>query len=223
MKSAQDIDHKNVALLMPWYVNGTLSKEESEQVAGHIRTCSHCAHDFKATSRMWSIFEEDKNIYPFPKESLDNMLCRIDAYEDAENASTAFIKMQEDNKDKRFSLRSVAAVSLLFLFLASSSLVYLYQVTAPEYVVLSNGSLAETQSIQVKIIFNAAITDLEIHDLLNEINGSIAKSVLDDRSYIVSIPVERGDFDSLLASLTMLTNHEHVEHVELEAGNDDSR
>lgn len=217
------MDHKNTALLMPWYVNDTLPKEESIQVAHHIQSCSDCALEYQATKEMWQLLGDDKNIYPFPKKSLDKMLHQIDACEKKNESPMVLGAMKDEIKEKIFSARPISIVALLFILVASAGSFYFYQSVEPEYVVLTNSERGEIQSIQVKILFDEAITELAVHDLLNEVNGAIVKSILEDRSYIVSIPVERGDFESLLASLTMLTNHDYIEYVELEGSNENDR
>ena len=38
--------------LIPWYIEGTLSKEEEQMVAGHLRACDRCRDDLVATMRL---------------------------------------------------------------------------------------------------------------------------------------------------------------------------
>ncbi len=42
MADLQDVKHREILELLPWYVNKTLHPEESQQVERHLRSCSEC-------------------------------------------------------------------------------------------------------------------------------------------------------------------------------------
>ena len=44
-----------VDLLLPWYLNDTLEKEENARVKKHLRSCSICQEEFAAIKREQNI------------------------------------------------------------------------------------------------------------------------------------------------------------------------
>ena len=104
MKDFDPREHDEVALLLPWHVNGTLSDAANARVEAHLAQCDVCTRDVSRErlirGRMQAI---DTPVEYLPTASLHRFNARLDAAE-----STAAAARGEPRSD-RAVLRTLAA------------------------------------------------------------------------------------------------------------------
>ena len=77
MSTAETADHTE-ALLLPWYVNGTLSKDERSRVAQHLEQCSDCRSAVVELRRMDEVISEDATTPLVPQPRVAEFMNGLD-------------------------------------------------------------------------------------------------------------------------------------------------
>lgn len=73
--------HENAELLLPWYVNGTLSEAERLQVAAHVETCSSCRTAVAELETIASSVGRNGVTPIVPKPDVQGLMDRLDQAE----------------------------------------------------------------------------------------------------------------------------------------------
>jgi anti-sigma factor RsiW len=63
------VSHSDVALLLPWYVNATLSEEERRAVDDHLAACAECAREVEELGRWQGALREVEEDAALPHPS----------------------------------------------------------------------------------------------------------------------------------------------------------
>ena len=78
-ENMQKLDHVEIDLLLPWYVNDTLEPAEHDRVAAHITTCATCQENVSLLSGIQSAVVRNKATPIVPQPQVDDFLNTIDA------------------------------------------------------------------------------------------------------------------------------------------------
>ncbi len=78
-ENKQELDHVEIDLLLPWYVNDTLDPAEHDRVAAHITTCATCQENVSLLSGIQSAVVRNKATPIVPQPRVDDFLNTIDA------------------------------------------------------------------------------------------------------------------------------------------------
>jgi anti-sigma factor RsiW len=73
--------HRELALLLPWYVNGRLDAEEARQVEAHLAICPSCQRDVAELSRLLQTQAEAYDHRPVDEGKMHALLDRIEGAE----------------------------------------------------------------------------------------------------------------------------------------------
>jgi Putative zinc-finger len=78
-------EHKELAALLPWYVNGTLAEAKRAEVDAHLAGCTDCRQDLAAERRIHAAVTAEPTVEYMPTASLRRLNARLDgAQHDAE-------------------------------------------------------------------------------------------------------------------------------------------
>lgn len=84
------VDHDELDLLLPWFVNGTLKGAEREMMDRHVADCAECRENAVVLRRMQAAVNEDVTIPMPPRSRFDELLAAVDR-QDAAAAPTAWL------------------------------------------------------------------------------------------------------------------------------------
>jgi hypothetical protein len=77
-------NHGEVSELLPWYVNGTLDKEECQLVRQHVDNCPDCRDDFEFLCRVNSVVNKSSPAPIVPQPRVEEFFSTFDTDRDAE-------------------------------------------------------------------------------------------------------------------------------------------
>ena len=70
--------HREVEMLLPWYVNGTLQGEELDLVPHHLRVCIVCRRELALQQRTSRAIRNSSIINLLPQLSFSRLMRRIE-------------------------------------------------------------------------------------------------------------------------------------------------
>ena len=76
-----ELDHLDLSLLLPWYLNDTLSRAERRAVEEHLGACAGCRQELEELSLLRQAVHDEAEPAPSP-EAVRRLMERVGAYEE---------------------------------------------------------------------------------------------------------------------------------------------
>lgn len=191
------------AMLLPGYVNHTLSPEEKEQVANHLKTCVSCQQEFQEVSNMQAAIKISIEQRPGPSPAaFSTLIRRIEQEKQAQqrqtsqSTTTSWWKTIESAFRSLFevqwvpALASVLIVGQAFLLLSVVNKPVEQRAQQPGGIIergIPQGTLA-TPPIQIQVKFVETAQVIEIRKLLKELGGQIVNGPTTEGLYTLEFP-----------------------------------
>ncbi len=165
-------EHDSVDALLPWYVNGTLSPEEDNQVEKHMDTCLQCRTAITELRSLQHVVQQSTNIGLVERKNLQGVLSRIDPLpaESVARKHGSLAKKISDFWDTFMTLPGgwrytvVAQFLLLALVLAVT---FDRPSTAPVFTTLSApAENTQQKSVRIRVVFAEDVLLRDIRHLL---------------------------------------------------------
>lgn len=207
--------HREISELLPWYINKTLSPDESKKVEAHLAGCAECRNDTEALKALETSVVASNEQAPRPSTNLAaRVMDRVEAYERerTRSADQRGWTLRSWFTQPSLALAELAAIVLL----AAAVAIYVGRASRFESLAGSEGrradaalaALAEQEKryqtlaqncpdtrrniVTVNVVFSPAASEKEIRDLLSKINASITQGPSPLGVYIIAIPVSEG-------------------------------
>jgi hypothetical protein len=207
-------DHREIADLIPWYVNGTLGALERQRVDAHVLTCSACRDELLLERRLYEAMAAEPAVEYMPAASLKRLQATLDARGAAAAPPPAkpvpgrafFGSMSW----RGLSAASIAVGALIAAFLAADRWSPLrYAGLPPNYHTVTTPRPRASDEV-IRAVFSPSLTLVDLQAMLDE-----------SRLKIISGPTEAGVY-SLAAtssqpvsvSLGLLRRHPEVRFAE---------
>ena len=84
--------HDELELILPWYVNGTLDKDEHAAVMRHVQVCDECRHNISLLQRMQHAATSESPSPIVPRQDLQGLFERLDVHEQTRGRLTSWAK-----------------------------------------------------------------------------------------------------------------------------------
>jgi anti-sigma factor RsiW len=207
-------DHEEVVLLIPWYVNDTLSDRDRSRVEGHLAACAACRDDLVLERRIHEGMNVESLVEYMPAASLNRLRDMLDGKSAADGAQQESVLQKPlDRRLRRWQWLTAAsfagAAAAVGLWVAGHWLQGSRDLAAPVFYTVTNPA-AHPRDEVVRAVFSPAITLVELQGLLDEA-----------QLRIISGPSEAGVY-SLAArsnlpvstSLALLRRHASVRFAE---------
>ena len=147
--------HQRFELLLPWYVCGHLGVEETEELRGHLRTCSICAREYQRLLRLREAFADLRTATPPPPPAvLDRVWSKLLRHEREQAARSGWL----------------ARVALASAALLSAAAVGIVLRSAPYHTL---GASPHSEVGIVQVVFDPHATEEQIRSLLQEVGATI--------------------------------------------------
>ena len=174
----RDSDHELAGPLLPWFVNGTLARDEHEMVERHAAGCNECKGNIALLARVRNVIGAAKATPMVPQPRPDILMDAIDA--------------QQAQRGARWA-GWVAAASIAALILMSA-IFMLARDRAPEWPLHFETATSNTDPLPMNYVlsvrFDDGATSLDHEQVLKSI-GARQISATDDPSVyrvVVALP-----------------------------------
>jgi anti-sigma factor RsiW len=176
-KSSSTTDqHQQLSLLLPWYVNHTLSADENQSVENHLKSCLLCRRELITLRRLASELKQDDDLTVAAHASLNALRSRIDFSEKrAPSGRVSVINvLTKKFAFSRFSIPVSLAACLILSVLIVGNTFELQQLNPfSNYVTLSNRHAAVIANKQIHVVFSPSVSLEQVNTLLNTVHANI--------------------------------------------------
>ncbi len=194
-----DAEHSEMEGLIPWYVNGTLSADESAAVEQHMAVCEQCQSEALRCQSLAGQLPTPQEIWkPTPAHFAD-ILANVDKLEAATvkpNASrtkaapgffrriSAWLSKTPSPVRWALAFETLAfAMLALFLVLPNSP----FPKSNGVFETLSNAESQTTKGKAIRLVFSEDMTTGELFDLLKQAKAQIRQGPSEVGSYTVEV------------------------------------
>ena len=175
---------EGVDLLLPWYLNRTLEKEEREAVKKHLRSCSICQKELTAIKREQEIYESASEEIPVP-QTFPHLAAAIEKRE-----RTIWQRIAPLIPRPQPTVATALIVAQLLIIIGLLGLLTLNPWGAGEkiYYTLSGPQTIEGKGPQLTILFQEGIEEQTLREVILDINGTIVRGPTPMGVYTVELP-----------------------------------
>lgn len=212
-RGAGESDHEEVAGLIPWYVNSSLSDQERLKVDAHIAGCAACRAELLAEQQIFDRISGAPAVEYMPAASLKRLQARLDILQsptpalDAAESPAAGIRRVPTQGWKAASI-AVMAISISLL-LADRWVQFRAQQAAPSYRTVTSSPPRARDEV-IRAVFAPTITLVEMQAILEEAQLRIVSGPTEAGVYSLAANSGR----PVRASLALLRQHPAVRFAE---------
>ena len=172
-----------VALVLPWYVTGTLSEHERREADEHLAACASCRAELAGLQALHSQVREACDDQPAP-DTLRAAKARI--RQARRVRSTGSLAAAASALRALFSPTWVPAAALGLILVQFGLLVWMTQRTPVSGELISRG--IPSAATRLQLVFQPTATEQEIRRLLLEARARLVGGPSREGAYIVEIP-----------------------------------
>jgi hypothetical protein len=202
-------EHRAIAELMPWYLNGTLGERDRQKVESHVGDCEMCRDELAQERRIHEAMSAEAAVEYIPAASLKRLQARLDALGDDE-IDTLMPAQHAPFRGWYAAAASVAIVAVVAaLMYFKGWIVFGPEASAPRYHTVTNPRPQAPGEV-IRAVFSPTITLVELQAILDEA-----------QLRIVSGPTEAGVYSlapnstrPVSSSLALLRRHAAVRFAE---------
>lgn len=213
--------HEAIAMLLPWYANGTLAPAETAPVEQHLARCHACRAELaRCRTLVTAIGQENQreDWQPAP-DGFDRLLAQIDRLEGKPTSAVtrrptllerlgAWLGATPAPVRWTLALESLAVAALLLVVALPGTRL------PSDYETLSGVPRPPAAGPRLRVVFADATTAKDIQNLLQEIDGSIVAGPTALGVYTVTLPAGARSEQLLAAALGTLRARPHVRLAE---------
>ena len=207
-------EHEEVVMLIPWYVNDTLSDRDRSKVEGHLAACAACRDELALERRIHEGMSVDSPVEYMPAASLNRLRDMLDGKTTA-GAREAVVEPKPLGPPhlRRWQWLTAAslagAAAVVGLWVASHWLQGSRDLAAPVFYTVTSPA-PHPRGEAVRAVFSPSITLVELQALLDEAQLRIISGPSEAGVYSLAA---RSDLP-VSTSLALLRRHASVRFAE---------
>ena len=218
--------HREVWMLLPWYVNGTLEGAEFNLMQQHLRVCIICRQELAEQQKLAEAIGQSSAIDLVPQASLARLLQRIDSEAPPADRRkkgwnrfrSPWTRLLEWLSGVRLPQRAWVAVPLLILLLALAPAVRFWLSSVPRepqyHTLASPNSVPAVGSTDIQVVFAQTFDQEQIQQLLHSLPAKIVAGPNASGAYTVRIATRDRSNQEMLAALVRLYQNPGVLRAE---------
>lgn len=216
-RNENQVEHQDVFLLLPWYVNGSIAGDERDRVEAHLAECATCRQEVGFVESVEHAANSRESISAIPRNGFATLMQRIDAEE-----TNHPVRQNQFGAIKAFfsSLVPVQAGWAMAVPALAVALVAGYLVWPgsgdrdPAFETLSSSESPESKPLQLRVELLRSVVEEDARQALISIHAGVAIDRAEDGSYTLTLP--QGSTPSIVAkALAELRSNENVVGAEL--------
>jgi Putative zinc-finger len=178
------VDLHPTTLLLPWYVNGSLSEQERRQVEAHLATCAECSKELasfpQVREQTRTFFDEVPGPSPRARQAV---MTRVRPRVARPGLLDRLARIFQDLLAPKW------APAALMLVVVGQFAGLGWLATRPEggSGPVTNSRAVPTPAVQLKIVFNPSISTGTLQSTLRELGGHIVDGPTADGAFIVEL------------------------------------
>ena len=179
------------AALLPWYVNGTLSSRDREQVDRHLSHCATCQAELEdlrgLKSTLTSLYAEQPGPSPLASRAVREQIAQeAPALRPASAGQHSMPDAIDDWFRSLLAPRWIPTLAAMLL-MAQVGLILWLGTPMPQETQITTRSLG-MQTARIIVVFQQTATEEDIRGLLHTLHGRITDGPAADGHYTLEIP-----------------------------------
>jgi anti-sigma factor RsiW len=177
----------DAALLLPWYINGTLTETEHRVVAAHLHGCAACCKELESIRE---VRQQARTIFassPVPASLHTAVMSRVKAAAPRRlQPSRTLLQSLADALQALRPPRWAAALAVTIIVVQAGALSWFALNAGPEPQVRARS--VESAAARIRIVFNPRATEGEIRAALIALGGRIVDGPSPEGDYVIELP-----------------------------------
>jgi hypothetical protein len=225
MNSMSTDTHDYCWKLLPWFVTGRLSKDDSQRIERHLEACAACRAELAEQRELCMHVRRGEPVMLAPQASLQKMLARLD-----DDASTEFgIEMPPEaasdvtatKQHKPVGYRWLAVAAAVQTVAIGLLLTLLWQqtsqvMTAPRFATLSSSSAIPANGTLLRVVFKPETTVDDVKALLLSLDAQVIAGPTEAGVYTLRLPRTLKEEETLRILAQVRGSAAFAEHVLVE-------
>jgi anti-sigma factor RsiW len=198
----------DAALLLPWYLNGTLAESQHHEVAAHLDECAVCRGELESIREVRQQAREIFASSPVPTRLHAEVMSRVKeqapqrlqpSFTPSQSASMAgsgrpprptgartLLQSLGDVLQSMRAPRWASALAVMIIVVQAGALSWFALKESAEPQVRSRAM--EAMPARISIVFNPRATEAEIRAALTALGGRIVDGPAHDGAYVIELP-----------------------------------
>lgn len=211
-KSKAGLCPEGIDLILPWYLNDTLEKEEKETVKKHLRSCSICQEELAAIKSEQELYEATAEEVSVP-QTFPHLMAEIEKQE-----RTIWQQMASLIPRPQPALAAAFIATQFIVIVGLIGILALNPWGAGEkiYRTLSGPEAIEGKGPRLSILFQDGVQEETVREIILGINGTIVRGPSPMGVYTVELRSEMSQesLQEVLSSLRL--KRDIIRFVEVE-------
>lgn len=215
--------HSDIVLLLPWYVNQSLSTDERQQVDQHLKYCLVCRRELQTLHKLAAAVQQAADLDVAAEASFAGLRAKMQTASQlprTEQADSLRKKLSGANV-KLFTARhgfwriasntgkGLAIAASLLLVALPAAMQYLRPAHTIDYFTLSAAKPDAGPTGQLRVVFAKNLAEKDIDAALSQINGVRVDGPNSVGAYTVKIATGKPDTD-MAGALALLRGRQDV-------------
>lgn len=184
---SQTLDHDEIDLLLPWYVNDTLGSAEHDRVADHVASCTECQESVALLTDVRAAVVRNKATPIVPQPRVNELL-------DSINAGKA--TRHPDLRQYRSYLAAAVGTLLLIATLIVTNPDN-RSITSLEFETATSTQEGSSMDYVLRIQFESGTSQTERNQVLQDIGARDVSGSIDEGSYRVIVELPAASLEEL--------------------------
>ncbi|MEI7995772.1 MAG: zf-HC2 domain-containing protein [Methylococcaceae bacterium] len=229
--------HHQIQLLLPWYLNKSLAKDEQQRVESHLRNCIRCSQELFVLRKLAAAVNESSDLEVAAEVSFAGLRGQLhaayltrDKSVSSNNQTRPVLSRKPANtaasqlgnlpnrgirlsRFKGFKVTHFAIAASLLLTIIPLVMHYGRLPTTTDYYTLSAAKPESPTGTKLRIVFSKSLLNADMDLLLEKIDGQLVEGPNSVGAYTVRLGVDQNS-DELTAVIALLRNQQNVLLVE---------
>jgi len=167
--------HQQIQLLLPWYVNRSLSPHEMAEVESHVRLCLVCRRELIALDKLSKAVTDASALDIAAENSFANLSAKIKLSPTAAKTPNVSLSEKSSRRGKsryfvafagRYALAASVLLGVLMLFMQS-----MQHWQKEDFYTLSSGAASLKQEGDLRVVFAKSVSKADVTNILSKLHG----------------------------------------------------